>query len=56
MEILTYSGKEPSVLNSPHVETLLELFKSQNEVLRLALTTFVFVPESTCIKKNEVNS
>ncbi len=48
--IMTYRGDEPKSLDSPDVARVLELFKQQNEVLKLALTTCVIIPEGTSIR------
>lgn len=49
--ILAYRGEAPSALDSPDVERILELFKQQNEVLKMALTTCVLIPEGTRISQ-----
>lgn len=49
--ILTYQGEAPSALDSPDVARILELFKQQNEVLKLALTTCVIIPAGTRISQ-----
>lgn len=45
--ILTYSGEALSALDAPDLAKVLELFKQQNDILRLALTSCVIVPEGT---------
>ncbi len=47
--MLTYSGEAPTAMGSPDVAKVLELFKQQNEVLKLALTTCVMIPSGTKI-------
>ncbi len=49
--ILTYKGEPPSALTAPDASAVIELFKQQNEILRLALTTCVIIPEGTRVSQ-----
>ncbi len=45
--IVTYSGDAPEALGAPDLAKVLELFKQQNEILKVAMTTCVIVPAGT---------
>lgn len=48
--IVTFNGEPPSALEAPDVAKVVDLFRQQNEILRLALTTCVIVPEGTRLR------
>lgn len=50
MKLVSYSGEAPSALGAPDVAKLVELFRQQNEVLKLALTTVMLIPAGTSVE------
>lgn len=48
--ILQYGGEKPSAIGSPDLEKVFELFKQQNELLKVAMTTCVLLPEDTRVR------